>query len=84
MQICYDTRLFQHLMTYFAPRKDLGTVLTCQAANNNMSVPEAAQVTLDMFFPPLGEFCLPNHRRTMVFTHNNNLISRNSGHLSNE
>jgi len=33
-------------------REDLGTVLTCQANNNNISLPISTRVTLDMVFPP--------------------------------
>jgi len=34
-------------------RQDLGTVLSCQASNNNISVPASARVTIDMLFPPI-------------------------------
>ena len=32
-------------------RPDLGTVLTCLASNNNISVPVSSRVTIDMAFP---------------------------------
>ena len=32
-------------------RSDLGTVLTCLATNNNISVPVSSRVTIDMAFP---------------------------------
>ena len=33
-------------------RSDLGTILTCQSKNNNVSVPLTKKVTLDMLFKP--------------------------------
>ena len=33
-------------------RSDLGTVLTCQSSNNNISVPLSQKIEIDMVFPP--------------------------------